>query len=67
MVNEALYAVLGVSSCYTAFHLVQAFRKGEFGPNDYGRPPVFLPERRSVRRSCHVDTVDSTEPVDSRR
>ena len=46
MVDEVIYTVLGASCCYTVFHLIQAFRGGEFKSTGYGRPPVFAPERR---------------------
>ena len=67
MVDEILYAVLGISSCYTAFHLVQAFRNGEFDRSEYQRPPVFATETRPVRRLRRVTSGEPAEPVDSRR
>lgn len=41
MVESILYVILGASSCYTAYHLFQAFRNGEMTHSRYDQPPIF--------------------------
>lgn len=63
MVEEVLYAVLGASSCYTVFHLVKAFRTGEFSATDYGRPSVFAAESRFPQRHTDIENAEHRESV----
>ena len=51
MIQETLYGIIAISSCYTAFQLLQAVRQGEFKPTDYGRPPVFSNRAQKAHKS----------------